>query len=284
VAWSVWALSFMLSDWNFIVRYLQADLLRGRMILIFAPVYGRDVISAFAIIALLLITGAAGIIFHKNEFHSKVLRVFGFLIIALSVVFLLEDLILFRDIWAFIEPYNMYLPMSMWFFPIHIAYIIGATKNIRYSKEKIMSIKLEEGSGVVSGKGRESLAISFWMSIHMFRTMLVFVIFYKLMSRFESEVLANIVIYTSVVLILVGFIEITIRIICIIKTKIYIYEDRVEGVGVRKAPIFGAYMPRKFKLSNEQIEKIEKARYSVIIYGNNTAYRCYMKTTKNNGN
>jgi len=88
---------------------------------------------------------------------------------------------------------------------------------------------------------------------------------------------ANYLYYIGIAIIVASIVDAIFKSICISKTKIDVYEDRVEGIGVRKYFLMGNYRTQEFKLTLDQVANMEVTSSSITIITADTQYRPYVK-------
>ena len=158
-------------------------------------------------------------------------------------------------------------------------------------RDKKMEQKLSNSLGekLISGSGKGSSAISpHWILFLIIAVVgIVLIIISTQMqttqnlgfgvSRTIQHPYANTVFILGLIAIVGGFIETIVKIACITKTQINVYENGIEGIGVSKNFLFGAYTTKSFKLAYDQITSLDATNSSIIIHASGTQYRCYVK-------
>lgn len=129
-----------------------------------------------------------------------------------------------------------------------------------------------------SGKGHSAIRNSWLRYPLFFIAGILLVVFAETIARevqaSEMEIAFQI---AGIILIVGGFIETVIKNNCIAQIKINVYENGVDGTGVNKNFQLGAYRPKYFKLTYDQITSVDTAGNNVlVIHASGMQYKCYV--------
>jgi hypothetical protein len=153
----------------------------------------------------------------------------------------------------------------------------------------------QSGKLLASGFGIDSHAIAFWWFIcFVLGTVGLFtgVIFAYVLQEPEYTTLYGLRIETGnqvfgtasmvflgfgFALIGTGLIDAVIIHTCIAKTRIDVFEDRVQGNAVDTNFFIGKYRCKDFYLEYDQITSIDVSSVAIVIHASNAQYKCYVK-------
>ena len=92
---------------------------------------------------------------------------------------------------------------------------------------------------------------------------------------YSSYIIADIMFYGGILIGIAAVIGAIMMHVCIGKTRITVFDNGIEGAGVGKFFVFGAYSVKQFRLALNQVSGVEGTKNSVTIRASNTQYKCY---------
>jgi len=141
---------------------------------------------------------------------------------------------------------------------------------------------------LISGNGKGNSAIRFWCIVYAIIAIAGGVIMYYASTHSHSQValgrgfnltLANpeagYWYYVGLLFLVSAFIFAIAVSYCIAKTKINVYENYIEGIGVGRYFLWGDLRTKSFKLAYDQITSFDTTSSSITIVASSVAYSCY---------
>jgi len=242
------------------------------------------------LVMLSFIAGITGIISSVSRYSARMARDIGVIALVLSVFINLADFHLGGS-----RVYNLLYRRlsfaSIEFLVVQVIYVIGATKLKKIHLQK-GGIIMEEKGILVSNNGKGNTAQDFWRLIYLWLAVAGGILIY--ISRTVLTVternfwgsptivrhpMAGFVLYLGIFAIAGGLIDVIAKCFCIGKTEINVYADFIEGTGVGKYFMLGAYSTKQFKLTYDQITSVDSTKSSLTIHAHGTSYKCYVKNS-----
>jgi len=140
---------------------------------------------------------------------------------------------------------------------------------------------------LISGSGKGNSAVYFWCFIELLIAAAGGVIMYYASTKMNvttntfftvvttKHPMAGYVYYCGLLVLIWGLICAVAISYCIKKTQIYVYENRIEGIGVGRYFLWGDLRTRHFRLAYDQITSFDTTSSSITIGATNAVYSCY---------
>jgi hypothetical protein len=140
---------------------------------------------------------------------------------------------------------------------------------------------------LISGDGKGNSAIRFWCIVYALMAIAGGAMMYYASTHSQVSIGRNFnltvanpeagkLYYIGLIILVSAFICAIALSYCITKTKINVYENYIEGIGVGRYFLWGDLRTKSFKLAYDQITSFDTTSSAITIVASSVAYSCYV--------